>query len=146
MIVERIMEEEEITSILKLEDPRLEKQVLSRLQCTQAEWVQWIVMYTRQPDFMGLWAVKEGKDIKAYMIAVNAVAPPISRSVSIVYQSFFGMKDADGDLVALQAVEQIKEWAKEKGALNISIFTDKPRINALYGFEAEKGVSMVMKL
>ena len=146
MIVSQITEEQEITSILKLEDPRLEKQVLSKLNCTKAEWVQWIIMYTRKPDFMRLWAVKDDKDIKAYMIAVNTMAFPISRSVSIVYQCFFGMKDDDGNLVGAQAIEQIKDWAREKGASNISIFTDKPRVNSQFGFEVEKGVSMVLKL
>lgn len=146
MIIDQVTEEQEITSILKLDDPRLNKQVLSRLQCTKAEWVQWIVRFTRTPEFMRLWAVKDGKDIKAYMIAVNTVFPPISRSVNIVYQSFFGMKDEDGVLVGIKAIEKVKEWTKELGATNISIFTDKPHINAQFGFEVEKGVSMVLKL
>lgn len=146
MIVERIVEPKEATSILKLEDPRLEKQVLQKLNCSKAEWVQFIVSYISNQNFLGLWAIKENEDIKAYMIAVNAIAPPISRSVLILYQTFFGMKDEDGELVGMQALNAIKEWAREKGAINISIITDKPRINSQFGFEKEDGISMVLKL
>jgi len=146
MIVERITEPKEATSILKLEDPRLEKQVLQKLNCSKAEWVQFIVSYISKIDFLGLWAVKENENIKAYMIAVNAIAPPISRSILILYQSFFGMKDEDGELIGLQALNAIKEWAKEKGAISLTICTDKPRINSQFGFEKEDGVMMVLKL
>jgi len=146
MIVERIVEPKEATSILKLEDPRLEKQVLQKLNCSKAEWVQFIVSYISNQNFLGLWAIKENEDIKAYMIAVNAIAPPISRSVLILYQTFFGMKDEDGELVGMQALNAIKEWAREKGAINISIITDKPRINSQFGFEKEDGIPMVLKL
>ncbi len=146
MIVERITDLKEVTSILKIDDPYLEKQVLSRLKCSKAEWVQYIVSYIPNEEFMGLWAVKEDENIKAYMIAVNAVAPPISRSVIVLYQTFFGMKDEDGSLLGLKAIEKIKEWATEKGAINLVIQTDKPHVNSRIGFVKDNVTSMTMEL
>ena len=146
MIVEQITDVEELTSILKLPDPMLDKQALSKLKCSKAEWVQWIIQYTRNPNFMRVYAVKEGKDIKAYMIAVNAIAPPISRCFLIVYQCFFGMKDEDEQFVGQFAIDEIAKWTLENGSDEINIFTDKPHINEKFGFKTERGVSMVLEL
>lgn len=146
MIVERITSQGEVAGILALEDPRLEKQVLKKLDCTKAEWVQAINNFLPNQSFLGMWAVKEDRKIMAYIVAVNGVAPPISRSVMILYQSFFGMKDEEGGLVLSQALEAVKTWARECGARNIAIHTDKPHINSQFGFIAEKGVSMVLEL
>ena len=146
MIVERITSQEEVASILALEDPMLDKQVLRKLDCSKAEWVQGINNLIPNRDFMSMWAVKEGGLIKAYLIAVNAVAPPFSRSVVIPYQTFFGMKDDEGMLLLNTVRELVKEWAIEKGAKSIQIFTDKPHINSQFGFVQERGVSMVLKL
>ena len=64
----------------------------------------------------------------------------------ILYQSFFGMKDEEGELAGIHALKAVKEWARELGAKNIAIHTDKPRINSRFGFEKEPGESMVLKL
>ena len=149
MEVKKITSVEEIISILSLKDERLEKQVLQRLECTKAEWVQWIVKMLTFNDGNSLkvWATSdELKKIKAYIIAMNAVSPPISKSVLILYQNYFGIKDDDGVLYLEKALICVEEWGKELGANKIIIQTNYPRINSKLGFILEDGVSMFKRL
>lgn len=146
MEVERIVSPGDVTTILNMDDDRLKKQVLDKLDCTKIEWTQMIAKYVEHDNFMRMWALKENGTIKAYMVAINCVQPPISRSVAILYQSFFGMKDDDGALIGIKAFEKVKEWAMEIGAKYIVIQTDKPRINSRFGFEKDEGVCMVCNL
>lgn len=147
--VQRITSLQDAASILSIDDERLESQVLNKVGCTKTEWVQWIVSNLEKNDghFLRLWAAKdESGKVKAYIIAVNAVAPPISRSVFILYQNFFGMKDDEGVHYGPEVLLNVEKWAKELGAKNISIQTDYPRINSKFGFEPESGVSMVKRI
>lgn len=146
MEVERITNPGDVTTILNIDDTRIKKQVLDKLDCSKIEWIQMITKYIEHDGFMRMWGVKEDGNIKAYMIAINCVQPPISRSIAILYQSFFGMKDEDGALIGEKAFEKVKEWAMELGARNIVIQTDKPRINSKFGFQLDEGVCMVYKL
>jgi hypothetical protein len=147
MEIERIISEEMAAGILRLEDPRLQSQVLDRLECTKSEWVQGIVRYLPflYGNFLRMWAIREGMAIRAYMIAVNAVQPPFSRSVMIVYQNFFGMTDDEGELYLQRCLDEVKAWTRELGAKKICIVTDYPRVNARLGF-VEEGHSMVLKV
>lgn len=145
MEIERITEERDVAGILGLDDPRLEEQVLSRVECTKAEWVQWIVSYVSQPRYLGIWAVRENGKIRAYIVVVNAVNPPLSRACLILYQNFFGMSDEEGAPYHERLLEAVKEWARECGARRLCIQTDYPRVNGRLGF-VEEGHSMVLEL
>lgn len=138
MKIERILTKEEAASILEIEDIHLTEQV----PCSKAEWVQWLVENVERQDFIGIWGIKEGKKVKAYLIALNGVFPPISRSVYIFYQSFYEKAKQYAD----EVMSELKAWAKSCGASKITIYTKYPRVNSLFGFKPEKGVSMVMEL
>ncbi len=144
MEIQRITEPKEATSILSLDDPRLNDQVLSRVECSKAEWVQWIVSHLAG-NFIRLWAIKDGMKIKAYMVAVNAVNPPLSRSVIILYQNFFGMTDDEGEPYHKELLKKVMEWAISCGARRLAIQTDYPRVNSRLGF-VEEGHSMVLMI
>jgi hypothetical protein len=148
--IERITKEEEAIGILKLDDPQLKKQVLDKQGMTAVEWVQWIEGHLNDNDgnFMRLWAVKEGGMIKAYMIMLNTVVPPVSRACYILYQCFFGMTDEEGEPYHRELIRMARGWAKECGARKkggIAIQTDYPHVNERLGFYRE-GYSMVMDL
>lgn len=153
MEIREISEPAEIVSILALADDKLEKQVLKKVECTKAEWVQWLENMLKRRDFMRIWGVVEDKKVQAYLVAVNAVAPPISRSVMILYQNFFGLKDGKETSLKFKKEEaektylmkiwpMLEKWGQELGARQCQISTHVPRINSAFGFVAEKGVSM----
>ena len=148
MKVERIENEAEVVSILSLDDPRLQKQVLDNLECTKAEWVQGIVsmMKLNNGNFLRVYASKEKGKIKAYMIAVNAIMPPLSRYFTIVYQNFFDMENDNGELIGREALDMVIDWAKSEGAKKIVIQTEYPRIMSQFEFKPEKGTPMVLDL
>jgi len=147
MKIERIEKQGEATTILSIDDPKLADQVLNRVECSKVEWVQWIVSHLTLDDgrHMRLWAVKEDNKIKAYMIAMNAVQPPLSRSIFILYQNFFGMTDEEGEPYHRKLLEKVKQWAKECGARKLCIQTDYPHINSRLDF-VEEGHTMVLEL
>ena len=53
----RIEDPKLIPTILKLYDVRLDKQVLEPVQCTKAEWIQWLISILTKKDFAGIWAL-----------------------------------------------------------------------------------------
>lgn len=147
MDIKRITDPGKAASILAIDDPLLKEQVLDRVGCSKAEWVQWIVSHLMRGDgkILRLWAIEEGGKIRAYMVAMNAVNPPLSRAIYILYQNFFGMTDDEGEPYHKELLQIVKEWAKECGATRLAIQTDYPRVNSRLGF-IEEGHSMVLKL
>ena len=147
MEIEWITNAEEIVSILAIDDPHLSDQVLRPCNCSKAEWVQWVERKTKQiPSHFKVLAVKEDGKIKAYALFVNGVDPPISRSIIIMYQTFFGMKDDEGRWLGNKVLEKAEIWGREIGAKNFVIQTAYPRINSrLLGFKADEGIPMIRK-
>jgi len=135
-MIKRITTRAEVASILGLPDSRLTEQI----PCEKAEWVQWLEGQIEKPEFLRIWGTVEDDKVTNYMVALNAVMPPISRSVLILYQSFYS--ETEG---ALEALAEVEKWAKELGATNLAIQTKYPRVNSQFGF-VEEGYSMVMKI
>ena len=136
----RIEDPKLIPTILKLNDVRLDKQVLEPVQCTKAEWIQWLISILTKKDFAGIWALVIDNNIHRYIVALNAVAPPISRSVMLMYQNFFAHPKGP------EAFEKVKEWAMFLGAKRLAAITSYPRVMSRFGFIKEKGCSVYLPL
>lgn len=137
MGIQRIIDQKTIATIFGIHDERLEDQV----SMSRAEWTQFLINSTRREEFIGIWGLVKDNKVQRYMVAVNAVNPPISRSVLILYQNFF--EDNDNGIAAL---EEVKAWARAKGAEKLAIQTLYPRVNARFGFQKEKGESMYLEI
>ena len=140
--VERIVDEIVVTSILSIYDERLNKLVLSHLQCTKMEWVQWLTDNLKLKNFLSIWGVRslENKNqLKHYAVVINAVNPPISRSCYILYQNFYTSKLRE------EAFEKIKEWARTLGAKSLCATTNHLRIAKTFGFKKD-GYSIYIDL
>jgi len=133
----RITDPAEIATIFGLADERLEDQV----SMDRGEWVQYLQNQMHKEGWACMYGLIENGRVKKYMVAVNAVSPPISRAVLILYQNFF--KDHENGKIAL---EKIKTWARQKGAQKIAIHTLYPRINKEFGFIKEPGENMYIPL
>ena len=143
MVVKRITEQSKVATIYYLHKERSDTRLESQIEGEVTEWIQWLVEMVQRQDYLGIWGVmdEDGYRIKDYMVAVNAVYPPISRSVMILYQSFF--KDTES---GVEALTEIKKWAEEKGANKIVIQTDYPRVNSKFGFVKSRGTPMEILL
>ena len=134
-MIKRITTRAEVASILGLPDSRLTEQI----PCEKAEWVQWLEGQIEKPKFLRIWGTVEEDKVTNYMVALNAVMPPISRSVLILYQSFYS-KTAEG----VEVLGEIKKWKEELGGIDIAIQTKYPRVNSQFGF-VQEGYLMVLK-
>jgi len=128
MIIKKTNLVKDITQILSLQDDHLEKQI----PCDKGEWVQWLVQNIEN-DRIGIWTIKDDNEgrVKAYVVAVDAMNPPISDSVVILYSSVYSSIGEEGNQ---EVMEKIKEWSRERGAKKITIQTWYPRIMSTYGF------------
>ena len=141
MNVYKTTDPEDISSILNLVDDRLEGQI----PCSKIEWVQWLMQNIDKEEFLAIWVAKESQMLMGYMVALNALYPPISASIMILYQSFFSLKDEENQHKGELVLAQVKKWAMNLGATKISIVTKYPRINSKFGFK-EEGTAMVLEL
>ena len=146
MKIEQITDKKLVSTILALEDKGLEKYILKPTGCTKAEYVQYLERKLPLGDVFRMWGVVENEKIKYYMAVFNCVEPPMSRSVMLFYQNFYGVRDENGDHLGTKAEEFVMEWARELGALVITTFTNKPRVMSLFGYEVEKGVVVFKKI
>jgi hypothetical protein len=151
MKIERIESTGILTSILKLEDPGIEENVLDQLKITKAEWVQYLIQTIGFLDgnFMRIWGLVEDDKILGYMVATNCMAPPLYRSFMINYQAFFGLTDEDGIPFGLKAFEEVKAWARSFNSENIMIFVNnklQERFYSRYGFKSTENICMISEL
>ena len=152
MDIQRIIKENEITTILSLDDLELQKNVLDKLGCSKAEWVQNLIKESKIHDgnLTRIYGVLEGGKVKGYMIGQNCVAPPLYRFFIISYQNFFGLKDDNGKQIGLKALEAIKAWACECGAKKILIGAGNEEMARFYeiyaGFKRTAEINMELKL
>jgi len=136
--LKRVTETEEISTIFKIDDDRLEKNV----PCTKAEWIQFLLMWAEYPEKFAIFGLVDDEgNVQKYFACINAVMPPISKSVLILYQNFYS--DHENGLTAF---EMVKQWARECGAEKICIQTMYPRINSKFGFEPDIAIAMVLDL
>lgn len=151
MKVERITDIKLATSILGLEDNGLQINVLTPMECSKAEWVQWIIdsIQFNDGNFLRLFAISDNNKIKGYMVATNCVVPPVSRYFIINYQAFFGLSDDDGIKYGLSALEEVKKWAIQCGCRKIFISClneAQTRFYQRYGFHRLPDINMLMEL
>lgn len=143
MEVKRITDAEILTSILKIDDPGLHKNVLDPLKCSEAEWNQGLIMMV-EADIMRVYGVIEGDHIKGYVIAVNCFAPPFSRHVGIGYLYLEdNLINAYGD----EILSQVKSWADEIGVKQLRLACESEGLARLYArFGFKKANTIIMTL
>lgn len=146
-MIEQIKEQKHIQSILKIKDDHIKKQLLEPRECSLTEWVQFLSsMVTAREDLIRVYGVLENDDLKYYMIAMNAVYPPISREMVIIYQNFYGAEDKETNSLLSSAIDLVNTWGKEVGAKRIHSFTHYPRVMTRFGFVVEKGSSIYREI
>jgi hypothetical protein len=146
MEIQRITDAKSIISILKIEDNHIQKQLLTPRNCTMLEWVQFLQSSIVNERMIGIWGIIEDNNLINYIVAMNAVFPPIGKEILLVYQNFFGSIDEKGNHLGTLALEKVKEWGKLLGAEAIHTFTLYPRVMTRFGFVEEKGSSVYLKL
>ena len=125
---------EDIAGIMQLDDPDL----TGAFPCERGEWVQFLIQNVDNPNFFMMGEIEDGK-LTGYFIAINAIAPPVNNSVSVLYSRTAGKEINKDFLTALTG------WAKEKGADSIDFVTNNAIGCSVYGFR-KKAVLMTMKL
>jgi hypothetical protein len=128
------LEVEDIVKILKLDDETLTKV----FPCEVGEWVQFLIQHVDNPNSF-MMGEMDGDKLTGYYIAINAIAPPINFSVSVLYSKTAGKETNKIFLDALI------DWAKEKGADSIDFITNNVVGCAVYGFK-KKAALMSMKI
>ena len=141
----RITERRHIVSILAIEDERLDAQVLHLRNISKVEWVQWLESMISKENLIGMWGILENDKIRYYIVAMNAVMPPISKAIMLLYQNFFGAKDSNGNNYG-RVLDYIKKWGIELGANEICAFTRYPRIMSRFGFKKENHTSVTIPI
>lgn len=100
---------EKIVKILSIEDIAEEM-----YKCTKGEWVQFLMSIFQSPNVLVLASVDSEENILGYTIVQNAIIPPISNSVHIIYAYSPGNEDN------AEAFAMIKNWALSLGADKIT--------------------------
>jgi hypothetical protein len=86
------------------------------MSCTKGEWVQFLQKLAMIDKFLLLGKFDDNGDIVDYLLAAEAIVPPIVKEVRISYVN----------KKYTQAMsEKVIEWARERGANKIAIITDK---------------------
>ena len=128
------LEVEDIAKIMYLDDDKLTE----AFPCELGEWVQFLIQNVDNPNIFML-GEKEGDELIGYLIAINAIAPPVNNSVSILYSKTAGKEINKAFLAALI------DWSKEKGGSSIDLLTNNVVGCSIYGFR-KKATLMTMKL
>ena len=123
--------------IIKLDTPdkimlllKVEDTVEEMYKCSRGEWIQFLISIIQSPNIMILASVDKDNIINSYTIVQNAIAPPLSNSVHIIYAFSSNNKDN------IEIFNTIKNWALSLGAKKI---TATSKLNVLdkikkYGF------------
>jgi hypothetical protein len=112
MEIQRITKAGIIATILELDDPALEPEILSRSRITKLEWVQWLQSRIMLEEFR-LYAVVTDNRIKGYMPIMHCFDPPVANFLTPVYQQFFGLRNADGKRYRDIAFDEVLTWARD---------------------------------
>ena len=128
------LEVEEIAKIMQLDDEKLTQ----GFPCEVGEWVQFLVQHVDNPNIFMMGEIEDDKLI-GYFVAINAIAPPLNNSVSVLYSKTAGKEINKAFLDALI------DWSKEKGATSIDFLTNNVVGCSVYGFR-KKATLMTMEL
>ena len=130
---ERIVEAScsmDLRGLLTFEDPK------DTLHADHSEWVQWLMQQIGRNDRLGVWMARgEGDMLLGYLVAIDTVAPPLSRSVTILHLS--SVEGWEGRLL-----ERAEGWARGKGAECLEWITQGPSLQ--HGFH-DKGYRVLIK-
>jgi len=128
------LEVEEIAGIMQLDDGKLTEV----FPCEIGEWVQFLIQHVDNPNIFMMGEIEDDK-LTGYFIAINAIAPPVNNSVSVLYSKTAGKEINKAFLDALI------DWSKEKGASSIDFITNNVVGCSVYGFR-KKATLMTMIL
>jgi len=122
--------------IIKLDTPdkimlllKVEDTVEEMYKCSRGEWIQFLISIIQSPNIMILASVDKDNIINSYTIIQNAIVPPLSNSVHIIYN--FSLEDKENN----EMFNTIKNWALSLGADRITMTTKIDILNfEKYGF------------
>jgi len=106
---------EDITRIMQMDD-----HVEDSFPCDKGQWVQWLISIVNDPRYLVI-----GTD-KSYLVAVDAVMPPVSNSVNIIF-----CFSKDGSVAKMK--DAVSEWAIKQGAKRVYFITSDISVFKQYG-------------
>lgn len=105
---------------------------------SRSEMIQLLMNGLTVPDSIVAWGVFDNANrLKGYLVALNAIMPPLSKAVTIIYAHSTAPTRAQK-----QVLDCVEAWAKELGATNMIIQTTAP--SALYTKYGFKDTGMIM--
>jgi hypothetical protein len=125
---------EDIIKISKLDDDNF----ADLFTCEIGEWVQFLVQNVDNSNLFMVGVFEDDKLI-GYLIAINAIMPPINNGISALYSKTAGLKNNK------KALAEMIKWAKDKGATSIDLITNNVVGHAVYGFK-KKATLMMMEI
>lgn len=136
----RVEDPNELNVLWSFEDKNFDKNV----QYEKEEWIQWLQKAIYNSKFVAVWFIEKDGELQEYLVAMNAVAPPISFGIYILYYTF---KDVKIENTHRMAFEKIKEWAREEcQARDIVINTRYPKFMGQFGFVKTEYTSMIYSM
>jgi len=125
IMIKRLQTIKEVIHIIKVEDD-----VEERYECEKGEWIQFLTKIVADDRVLILASFNEYEEIVGYVVAQNAVVPPLGYYVHIIYAYSPGNKEN------FLMMEEIKKWALSIGAKEISATVKPEGIDRLlkYGF------------
>ena len=124
-MLKRLQTVKEVIHIIKVEDD-----VEKRYNCKKGEWIQFLTKIVEDDRVFIIASFNEYEEIVGYVIAQNAVVPPLGWYVHIIYAYSPGNKEN------FLMMEEIKKWGLLIGATEISATVKPGGVDRLlkYGF------------
>ena len=124
-MLKRLQTVKEVIHIIKVEDD-----VEKRYNCKKGEWIQFLTKIVEDDRVFIIASFNEYDEIVGYVIAQNAVVPPLGWYVHIIYAYSPGNKEN------FLMMEEIKKWGLSIGATEISATVKPGGVDRLlkYGF------------
>jgi len=121
-MINRINTPEDLPPILLIKDD-----IEQHIDYDRSSWLQWLVENCKNP-LIGIFADIENNDTEAngYAVALNAISPPFTQSVVVMY--IFTNGDTH------QLIDAIKAWAEAVGANRVEMQTGDSDSVAEFGF------------
>ena len=133
MELKRVESAEDLRGLLGFSDDATEY-----LECERSEWVQFLVQHAPINERIAVWVFREEGGLKGYVVCVDGVTPPLFWGATILYV----YAPAIGRDVLADALNDMTDWAKARGARYLDMNTRAPRLFARYGFR-ELGYTMM---
>jgi len=107
MEIKKVDDPYEVAKLIKFKDNAEEC-----FPCERGEWIQWLVDAVKSPKLCLYIQYKEGFRIAGYAVAMDAVFPPLSDSVDLIYIT-------GGDETVKSLLRHLARWAKSCRAAKI---------------------------